>query len=36
MMITIAYLVSNQRAYHYRSFEDHYRSFEGSYSEIKM
>ena len=29
MMFTIAFLVSNQRAYHYRSFE-------GSYSEIKM
>ena len=29
MMITIAYLISNQTAYHYRSFE-------GSYSEIKM
>ena len=32
MMITIAYLVSNQRAYRYHG----YRSFEGLYTEIKM
>ena len=31
-MITIAYLVSNQRAYRYHG----YRSFEGLYTEIKM